>query len=91
MPMNAEMRGKVMMAWRICELLSRHAYSGMPEARLFLAILLQAVYDSVVAHGLVKHRAVNYFKYDGHYWICDLIGLCPIWVSEIMRDHAGIK
>lgn len=91
MSIDKKTGSKITVANNIGKLFARQAEIDMPEKKLLLAVLLQAVYDAIVPGGLIKHQAITYFKFDGHYWICDTIGLCPIWVKEIMRDHAGIE
>lgn len=70
-------------------------HSATGEAKLILAVIGQAVYD-VMCSGCTsserinKQQARSFFTSRRHQLFCESVGLDPDWVSEILRDHAGI-
>lgn len=75
---------------QICKLFARQTEIDMPEQKLIFAVLSQAVSDVMNGAAMDKIDAVRFFKEGRHHLFCDIVGLNGDWVSEIMRDHAGL-
>lgn len=77
----------------IAMILARHAELEIPEQKLMLAVILKAVSDLMdKAPSNKYHRNVarEFFTGSTHVFFCDMCGLNPQWVSEILRKHAGL-
>ena len=64
------------------------AYQGdkIPEAKLWLAVLHQAICDACTDNSY-KHIARDFFIRKNHSAICELIGINPTYVTETMKKH----
>jgi hypothetical protein len=80
-------------ARHILMLLVRNADIQIPEQKLMFAVVMNAIQDlmdktpSKKAHSTV---AGKFFTSGTHVFFCDMCGLDPDWVVEILRDHAGL-
>lgn len=80
-------------ARNIASLLTRHAELDMPEQRLMLAVILNAIsdlMDKTPSNKYWRTMSYDFFTSGTHVFFCDMCGLNPDWVVEILRDHAGL-
>lgn len=79
-------------ARHIAVLLTRHADLELPEQKLMLAVLLKAVSDLMDPYKK-NHRALarEFFTRGTSVFFCDMCGLNPEWVMDILRKHAGLE
>lgn len=59
---------------------------SIPEVKLWLAVISSALAE---ADNPKKVSARNFLLSDSFNLICNVIGLDPDWVKELIRDHAG--
>lgn len=59
---------------------------AIPEVKLWLAVIASAL---VEADNPKKSSARTFLASDSFALICEVIGLDPDWVNELIRDHAG--
>lgn len=79
-------------ARHIAVLLARHADLELPEQKLMLAVLLKAISDLMDPYEK-NHRvlASEFFTRGTYVFFCDMCGLNPEWVMDILRKHAGLE
>ncbi|QOJ19976.1 MAG: hypothetical protein HRU77_04260 [Gammaproteobacteria bacterium] len=78
----------------IALILTRHADLEIPEQKLMLAVLLKAISDLMDKTPSNKyHRAMarEFFTGSAFVFFCDMCGLNPEWVMDILRKHAGLE
>lgn len=77
----------------IASLLLRHAELEMPEQRLMLAVILHSIsdlMDKTPSNKYWRTMSFEFFTRGTHVFFCDMCGLDPDWVVEVLRDHAGL-
>lgn len=77
----------------IATLLARHAELEIPEQKLMLAVILKAVsdlMDKTPSNKYYRNVARELFTGKTHVFFCDMCGLNPQWVNEILRKHARL-
>ncbi|MBK7492698.1 MAG: hypothetical protein IPI17_12490 [Nitrosomonas sp.] len=77
----------------IASLLARHAVLEIPEQGVMLAVVLKAIsdlMDKTPSNRYFRSTASDFFARGTHVFFCDMCGLNPDWVVEILRDHAGL-
>lgn len=75
---------------QICKVFARN-YERSPEGDLLFAVISLAVWDIFNSREAERDDAIRFFKEGRHNLFCDFIGLDWQWVSEIMRDYAGLE
>lgn len=72
----------------IAKIFARQVEEDTPERRLFLAIIIQSVRDLEIAERDAHYEsAVEYFRGKDHVYHCDLVGLNPEWVVEVLEQQ----
>lgn len=77
----------------IAIILGRHADLEVPEQKLMLAVILKAVsdlMDKTPSNKYHRTMAREFFTGKGYVFFCDMCGLNPEWVRDILRKHAGL-
>jgi len=75
----------------IALILTRHADLEIPEQKLMLAVLLKAISDLMDPYRKNNRALAREFFSRGTYvFFCDMCGLNPDWVMDILRKHAGL-
>lgn len=85
----------------ITKLFLQQADIELPEQKLWMAVLANAVMDLLLGKRSTyqdsmrveraRREAVSFFKDRRHVNVCDWLGLNPDWVLEVLRDHAGLE
>ena len=85
----------------IIRLFIRQSDIDLPEQKLWMAVLCNAVmdllsgkrstYQDSMRVERARREAVSFFKNRRHVTVCDWLGLNPGWVLEVLRDHAGLE
>ena len=85
----------------ICKGFVRIAEAETPEQQLWLAVLCQAVMDLMMGVRNTRddsirversrNEAFSWFRSGRHVFICDMVGLNPDFVMDILREHAGLE
>lgn len=85
----------------IQRLFIRYADIETAEQKLWMAVLCNAVMDLMTKEGgsyqdqmrvdRERREAASYFERGYYVFACDMVGLDPDWVFEVLRDHAGLE
>jgi len=84
----------------ICKGLARIADAEFPEQKLWLAVLCDAIMDLMMGERKtyqdsrrveqIRANALTWFRKGHHVFPCDMVGLNPDFVMDILREHAGL-
>lgn len=84
----------------IQRLFIRNADIETAEQKLWMAVLCNAVMDLMTKErgsyqdqmrvDREQREAASYFERGYYVFACDMVGLDPDWVFEVLRDHAGL-
>lgn len=61
----------------------------LPEVALWLACIAHALGEADSPRPTLHSSARNFLLSDRCALVCEVIGLDPEWVKELIRDHAG--
>lgn len=81
----------------VCKVIKRAASPETHEENLFLAIILQAIYDLYPVKNFpiyngrsissIQNNAILFFKTGGHKYWCDMIGLNHEYITKLLNDY----